>query len=36
VLDRIDKIVPPGSNVAASDSGYVPPALRDKSLRRRP
>lgn len=35
VLDRIDKIVPPGSNIAAADSGYAPPALRDPRLRRR-
>ena len=34
-LDRIDKIVRPGSNVVASDAGYVPPAILDKRLRRR-
>jgi aryl-alcohol dehydrogenase-like predicted oxidoreductase len=35
VLDRIDKIVRPGTNVVASDNGYVPPALLDSKLRRR-
>jgi aryl-alcohol dehydrogenase-like predicted oxidoreductase len=35
VLDRIDEIVPPGTNVNAGDSGYIPPALADPSLRRR-
>ena len=34
-LDRIDKIVAPGSNVVFSDSGYAAPALLDKRLRRR-
>jgi aryl-alcohol dehydrogenase-like predicted oxidoreductase len=35
-LDRIDKIVPPGVTVnRESDAGYVPPALREPSLRRR-
>jgi aryl-alcohol dehydrogenase-like predicted oxidoreductase len=36
VLDRIDKIVPPGTNVTASDNGYAPPSIMNKSLRRRP
>ncbi len=36
VLDRIDKIVPPGTNLSARDAGYVPPALTDAELRRRP
>jgi aryl-alcohol dehydrogenase-like predicted oxidoreductase len=36
VLDRIDEIVPPGMNVNRRDAGYVPPALADPSLRRRP
>lgn len=36
VLDRIDKIVPPGENLSARDGGYVPPHLTDPSLRRRP
>ena len=35
VLDRIDKIVPPGTNVVDRDAGYVPPSLADSSLRRR-
>jgi aryl-alcohol dehydrogenase-like predicted oxidoreductase len=36
LLDRIDEIVPPGVNVNPGDGGYVPPALADASLRRRP
>ncbi|MEU1280813.1 aldo/keto reductase [Streptomyces sp. NPDC005805] len=36
VLDRIDKIVPPGTNLSARDAGYAPPALADPALRRRP
>ncbi|MEV6009794.1 aldo/keto reductase [Streptomyces sp. NPDC051976] len=36
VLDRIDKIVPPGTNLSDSDAGYTPPAIRDAALRRRP
>lgn len=36
VLDRIDAIVAPGTNVNPTDAGYVPPALVDPSLRRRP
>ena len=35
ILDRIDKIVPPGTNLNAADRGYDPPALTDRSLRRR-
>jgi aryl-alcohol dehydrogenase-like predicted oxidoreductase len=35
VLDRIDEIVPPGTNFAARDAGYTPPALTEPSLRRR-
>ncbi|MFJ4923398.1 aldo/keto reductase [Streptomyces sp. NPDC088725] len=35
VLDRIDEIVPPGTNLSARDSGYTPPALGDAALRRR-
>lgn len=35
VLDRIDEIVAPGTNVSADDAGYVPPALEDPFLRRR-
>ncbi|HEX4250547.1 MAG TPA: aldo/keto reductase [Pseudonocardia sp.] len=36
VLDRIDAIVPPGADVSPLDQAYVPPALQDPSLRRRP
>jgi aryl-alcohol dehydrogenase-like predicted oxidoreductase len=36
VLDRIDEIVPPGTNLNQDDIYYVPPALGDKRLRRRP
>jgi aryl-alcohol dehydrogenase-like predicted oxidoreductase len=35
LLDRIDEIVPPGTNFNAGDDGWQPPALGDKSLRRR-
>ncbi len=35
VLDRIDKIVPPGHNIARGDAGYRPPALLNAKLRRR-
>jgi hypothetical protein len=35
ILDRIDKIVPPGSTFSLADSGYVPPPLADPFLRRR-
>ncbi|HET7567323.1 MAG TPA: aldo/keto reductase [Gaiellaceae bacterium] len=35
VLDRIDEIVPPGTNFNAADAGWTPPALADASLRRR-
>ena len=35
VLDRIDKIVPPGTDVSALDMEYQPPALLDTGLRRR-
>jgi aryl-alcohol dehydrogenase-like predicted oxidoreductase len=36
VLDHIDKIVPPGTDIGALDQAYQPPALKDPSLRRRP
>jgi aryl-alcohol dehydrogenase-like predicted oxidoreductase len=36
VLDRIDKIVPPGRDVNPSDAGYVPPAVASAWRRRRP
>jgi aryl-alcohol dehydrogenase-like predicted oxidoreductase len=35
VLDRIDEIVPPGTNLNPPDRGYEPPALTDPTLRRR-
>jgi aryl-alcohol dehydrogenase-like predicted oxidoreductase len=35
VLDRIDEIVPPGTTLNPADSGYLPPALTEASLRRR-
>jgi aryl-alcohol dehydrogenase (NADP+) len=36
VLDRIDEIVPPGTDVGALDQAYQPPALENSDLRRRP
>jgi aryl-alcohol dehydrogenase-like predicted oxidoreductase len=37
ILDRIDEIVPPGTDVGSPDqSAYVPPALQRPDLRRRP
>jgi aryl-alcohol dehydrogenase-like predicted oxidoreductase len=36
VLDRIDQIVPPGTNVNPEDAGWKPPSLADARLRRRP
>jgi aryl-alcohol dehydrogenase-like predicted oxidoreductase len=36
VLDRIDELVPPGTNVNRADASYIPPALTDVSRRRRP
>jgi aryl-alcohol dehydrogenase-like predicted oxidoreductase len=35
VLDRIDEIVPPGSNVNPNDTGWDPPSLADAARRRR-
>ena len=35
VLDRIDEIVPPGTDLNRADSYYTPPALEDAALRRR-
>ncbi|MFH8574907.1 aldo/keto reductase [Streptomyces zaomyceticus] len=35
VLDRIDKIVPPGTNLSARDAGYNPPSLTEPEQRRR-
>ncbi len=36
VLDRIDAIVPPGTDLNDTDVGWVPAAIADPSLRRRP
>jgi aryl-alcohol dehydrogenase-like predicted oxidoreductase len=36
VLDAIDRIVPPGTDVNPADAGWVPPALREVGRRRRP
>ena len=35
LLDRIDTIVPPGTDLNRTDSYYTPPAIEDASLRRR-
>jgi aryl-alcohol dehydrogenase-like predicted oxidoreductase len=35
VLDRIDAIVPPGTNFNRADAGYSPPDLQESELRRR-
>ncbi len=35
ILDRIDEIVPPGTNLNPLDGGYEPPALTDPASRRR-
>ena len=35
VLDRIDQLVPPGTNVNADDDGWSPPHLGDSRTRRR-
>jgi aryl-alcohol dehydrogenase-like predicted oxidoreductase len=34
-LDRIDEIVPPGTNVNPADAGWVTPEIADSRLRRR-
>ena len=36
ILDRIDEIVPPGTDVGPLDQAYLPPALQHPGLRRRP
>ncbi len=37
ILDQIDEIVPPGTDVGAPDqSAYLPPAIQRPDLRRRP
>jgi aryl-alcohol dehydrogenase-like predicted oxidoreductase len=35
VLDRIDELVPPGTNLNSADAGWTPPALAESSFRRR-
>jgi Aldo/keto reductase family len=35
ILDRIDEIVPPGTDVGTLDQAYLPPALEQTDLRRR-
>jgi aryl-alcohol dehydrogenase-like predicted oxidoreductase len=35
LLDRIDEIVPPGTNFSFADAGWTPPAVEDPALRRR-
>jgi aryl-alcohol dehydrogenase-like predicted oxidoreductase len=36
VLDRVDEIVPPGTNAYRNEGAWIPPALSDPALRRRP
>jgi aryl-alcohol dehydrogenase-like predicted oxidoreductase len=36
LLDRIDEIVPPGTNFSPADAGWTPPWIADARLRRRP
>ena len=36
VLDRIDEIVPPGTDIGKLDQAYVPLAIAETALRRRP
>jgi aryl-alcohol dehydrogenase-like predicted oxidoreductase len=36
VLDRIDELVPPGTNLSAADAGWIPSALTTTDRRRRP
>jgi aryl-alcohol dehydrogenase-like predicted oxidoreductase len=35
LLDRIDEVVPPGTNLSDADAGFTPPALAEPALRRR-
>ncbi len=35
LLDKIDELIPPGTNLTPGDAGFTPPALADPSLRRR-
>ena len=34
-LDRIDEVVPPGTDIGTLDQAYVPPAIQFPNLRRR-
>ena len=36
ILNRIDEIAPPGTDIVPYDVAYTPPAVSDVSLRRRP
>jgi hypothetical protein len=36
ILDRIEEIVPPGTDVGAMDMAYNPPAIKTADRRRRP
>jgi aryl-alcohol dehydrogenase (NADP+) len=36
VLDRIDRIVPPGTDVGLNEAAYNPPSILQADLRRRP
>jgi aryl-alcohol dehydrogenase-like predicted oxidoreductase len=36
VLDRIDEVAPPGTDIGTLDQAYVPPAIQKTELRRRP
>jgi aryl-alcohol dehydrogenase-like predicted oxidoreductase len=36
LLDKIDELVPPGTNVSDGDAGWVPPWIADSARRRRP
>jgi hypothetical protein len=35
ILDRVDEIVPPGTDIGTLDQAYLPPAIQLPSLRRR-
>ena len=35
LLDQIDDVVPPGTNLNAADNGWLPPSITDPALRRR-
>jgi hypothetical protein len=35
ILDRIDEIVPPGTNFSWADAGYAPPSITHAQTRRR-